>query len=104
MVKELQLLLFKSYLTLNPDRNYLPLFPLAIEKFDLSNYDIILSSSHCVAKGIINTNKQLHICYMHTPVRYAWDLRNQYLEDSGLNKGFKGFLARFFLNRIRNWV
>lgn len=84
-------------------RSYLPLFPLAIEKLNLSNYDIILSSSHCVAKGIINTNKQLHICYMHTPVRYVWDLRNQYLEDSGLNKGFKGFLARFFLNRIRNW-
>ncbi|MBS0624620.1 MAG: glycosyltransferase [Verrucomicrobia bacterium] len=84
-------------------RNYLPLFPLAIEQFDLGAYDLILSSSHCVAKGALTHHEQLHICYCHTPIRYAWDLMNQYLEESNLDKGIKGFLARAVLHYIRNW-
>jgi len=84
-------------------RNYLPLFPLAIEQFDLSEYDVILSSSHAVAKGVLTNSNQLHISYIHTPIRYAWDLYHQYLQESGLDKGLKGKLAKYFLHKIRIW-
>ncbi len=84
-------------------RNYLPLFPLAIEQFDLSEYDVILSSSHAVAKGVLTHSNQLHISYVHTPIRYAWDLYHQYLRESGLDKGLKGKLAKYFLHKIRIW-
>lgn len=84
-------------------RNYLPLFPMAIEQFDLSKYDLVLSSSHCVAKGVIIHPHQLHICYCHTPVRYAWDLMHQYLSESKLETGIKGFLAKWILHYIRGW-
>ncbi len=84
-------------------RNLLPLFPLAIEQFDLSAYELVLSSSHCVAKGVLTHPEQKHICYCHTPVRYAWDLTHQYLREAGLERGVKGALARLFLHRIRAW-
>ncbi|MBR8462171.1 glycosyltransferase family 4 protein [Campylobacter sp. faydin G-105] len=84
-------------------RNYLPLFPFAIEQFDLSDYDIILSSSHAVAKGVLTHSNQLHISYIHTPIRYAWDLYFQYLKESGLDKGIKGYIAKYFLHKIRIW-
>jgi len=84
-------------------RNYLPLFPFAIEQFDLSDYDVILSSSHAVAKGVLTHSNQLHISYVHTPIRYAWDLYHQYLKESGLDKGIKGALAKYFLHKIRLW-
>ena len=79
-------------------RQYLPFFPIAIEQFDLQPYDLILSSSHCVAKGVITNPDQLHICYCFTPVRYAWDLMNQYVKG-----GIKGALARLLLHYIRGW-
>ena len=84
-------------------RSYLPLFPLAIEQFDLSEYELIVSSSSSVAKGVLTRPDQLHISYVHSPIRYAWDLYFQYLRESGLNKGIKGFMAKFFLHRLRNW-
>lgn len=84
-------------------RNYLPLFPLAIEQFDLSGYDVVLSSSHAVAKGVLTHSNQLHIAYVHTPIRYAWDLYHQYLRESGLDCGLKGVLAKYFLHKIRLW-
>ena len=84
-------------------RNYLPLFPLAIEQFDLSEYDLIISSSHAVAKGVLTHSGQIHVCYCHSPIRYAWDLYHQYLKESGLNTGLKGFLAKIILHRIRQW-
>lgn len=84
-------------------RNYLPLFPLAIEQFDLSEYEVILSSSHAVAKGVLTRPDQLHISYVYSPIRYAWDLHFQYLQESGLDKGFKGWLAKYFLHKIRLW-
>jgi len=84
-------------------RNYLPLFPFAIEQFDLSEYEVILSSSHAVAKGVLTHANQLHISYVHTPIRYAWDLYHQYLQESGLNRGIKGMLAKYFLHKIRIW-
>ncbi len=84
-------------------QSYLPLFPLAIEQLDLSAYDVILSSSHCVAKGVLTNAEQMHICHCHTPMRYAWDLYHQYLQETGLNKGFKGMVAKFFLHYLRSW-
>ncbi|CEA01330.1 glycoside hydrolase family protein [Pseudomonas saudimassiliensis] len=84
-------------------RSYLPLMPLAIEQFDLSGYDLIISSSHAVAKGVLTGPDQLHICYIHSPVRYAWDLQHQYLMQSGLNKGLKNWIARWSLHYIRNF-
>ena len=84
-------------------RNYLPLMPIAIEQFDLGQYDLIISSSHAVAKGVITGPDQLHICYCHSPIRYAWDLQHQYLQESTLTTGLKSWLARYFLHKIRIW-
>ncbi len=84
-------------------QNYLPLMPIAIEQLNLENYDVILSSSHAVAKGVITRPQQLHICYCHTPMRYAWDLTFDYLNNSGLGKGLKGIAARYLLHRLRQW-
>lgn len=84
-------------------RSFLPLMPLAIEQFDLSGYDIVLSDSHAVAKGVITGPDQLHLSYVHTPIRYAWDLQNQYLEHAHLTRGIKGFLAKSLLHYIRIW-
>ncbi|MED4962660.1 glycosyltransferase family 4 protein [Heyndrickxia coagulans] len=84
-------------------RTYLPFMPLAIEQLDVSKYDLVISSSHAVAKGVITGPDQLHISYVHSPIRYAWDLQHQYLRESGLDKGIKGALARYFLYKIRNW-
>jgi glycosyltransferase involved in cell wall biosynthesis len=84
-------------------RGYLPLFPIAIEQFDLSGYDVILSSSYAVAKGVLNGPDQLHVSYVHSPVRYAWDLQHQYLQEAGLAHGLKSMLARGLLHYIRNW-
>ncbi|MEP3372658.1 MAG: glycosyltransferase [Maribacter dokdonensis] len=84
-------------------RNYLPLFPLAIEQFDLSDYEVIISSSSSVAKGVLTRPDQLHISYVYSPVRYAWDLYHQYLKESGLERGFKGMMAKYFLHKLRLW-
>lgn len=84
-------------------RQYLPLMPLAVEQLDLSGYDIVLSSSHAVAKGVLTGPDQLHISYVHSPIRYAWDLQHQYLRESGLERGFKGRLAQWLLHKIRQW-
>ncbi|MGO4911504.1 glycosyltransferase family 4 protein [Leeuwenhoekiella sp. W20_SRS_FM14] len=84
-------------------RNYLPFFSLAVESFDLSKYDLVISSSYAVAKGVLTNSKQLHICYCHSPVRYAWDLHHQYLREAGLQKGLKGFIVKYFLHKLRIW-
>ena len=84
-------------------RSYLPLFPLAIEQFDLNEHELVISSSSSVAKGVLTRPDQLHISYVYSPVRYAWDLYAQYLRESKLEKGLKGFLARYFLFRLRSW-
>ena len=84
-------------------RACLPLFPRAVESLDISGYDTVLSSSHAVAKGVRTRPDQLHICYCHTPMRYAWDLREQYLEASGLAAGPRGAIARRMLDRLREW-
>ncbi|OOL21416.1 glycosyl transferase family 1, partial [Klebsiella aerogenes] len=84
-------------------QKYLPLMPLAIEQLDMSGHDVILSSSHAVAKGILTGPDQLHISYVHSPIRYAWDLQHQYLRESGLSEGLKGFIAKYLLHKIRIW-
>jgi glycosyltransferase involved in cell wall biosynthesis len=84
-------------------RSYLPFMPYAVERFDLSKYDLILSSSHAVAKGVRKRSGQLHICYCHTPMRYAWDLKEQYLREARLDKGIRGYVARSILDRLQAW-
>lgn len=84
-------------------RNYLLFMPLAIEQLDMSEYNVIISSSHAVAKGVITGPDQLHISYVHSPIRYAWDLQHQYLKESGLTKGLKGAIAKYILHKIRIW-
>jgi glycosyltransferase involved in cell wall biosynthesis len=84
-------------------RYYVPLMPLAIEQLDLGGYDIVLSSSHAVAKGAITGPSQLHLSYVHTPMRYAWDLQDEYLRAAGLERGLLGWAARFALHRLRMW-
>lgn len=78
-----------------------PLFPRAIESLDLSKYDLIISSSSSVAKGIQKTETQLHICYCHSPVRYAWDLRQDYL--SVMKNPVSKTIFNYFLNRLQKW-
>lgn len=84
-------------------QKYLPLMPLAIEQLDVSSYDIVLSSSHAVAKGVLVGPDQLHISYVHSPMRYAWDLQHQYLRESGLQRGLKGTIAKMLLHKLRLW-
>ena len=84
-------------------RALLPLFPRAIESLDVSGYDLVISSSHAVAKGVRTRPGQMHICYCHTPMRYAWELREQYLGQLGFGFGLRGQVARRILDRLRDW-
>ena len=83
-------------------RAWLPLMPFAIEQFDLSGYDLVISSSHCVAKGVLTGPDQCHVCYCYSPVRYAWDLQHQYLAQSK-SAGVRGWPARWILHKLRLW-
>jgi glycosyltransferase involved in cell wall biosynthesis len=84
-------------------QKYLPFLPLAIEQLDLRGYDVILSSSHAVAKGVLAAPGQLHLCYCHTPMRYAWDLTFEYLQSSRLGRGVPAIFTRYLLHRLRQW-
>lgn len=84
-------------------RHCFPIMPLAIEQFDFRGYDLVISSSYAFAKGIITGPRQLHVCYCHSPIRYAWDLQSQYLQESRLDSGLKGWLVRWLLHSIRVW-
>ncbi|MBM3888789.1 MAG: glycosyltransferase family 4 protein [Verrucomicrobia bacterium] len=84
-------------------RHYIFVAPLAIEQFDLSAYDLVITSSYAVAKGVITSPDQLHICMCHSPPRYAWDLQHQYLQETHLNKGLRGLIAKTLLHYIRMW-
>ncbi len=83
-------------------RNYLPLFPIAIEQFNLDKYDLVISSSHAVAKGVLTAPHQLHICYQYSPMRYAWDMYHTYFKEHNIN-GIKAFILRKVLHKIRIW-
>ncbi|MFO1156660.1 MAG: glycosyltransferase family 4 protein [Rhodospirillales bacterium] len=84
-------------------REYLPLFPLAIEQLDLRGYDLVITSSYAVAKGVITSPEQLHVCYCHSPIRYAWDMREEYLEERNIANGLRSILPRILLHRLRKW-
>jgi len=79
-------------------RYYLPFAPLAIEQFDLRDHDIVISSSYAVAKGALTRSDQLHISYVHSPIRYAWDLQFQYLRQRGIQWGVRSMIARLILH------
>ncbi len=82
-------------------RNLFPLFPLAIESLDLSGYDVIISSSSCVAKGVKRKPGQLHISYCHSPARYAWDLKEEYL--NVVRTSLARSVLKYFFGRLREW-
>lgn len=84
-------------------RFYLPFMPFAIEQFDLSEYDLVISSSASVAKGVLTGPDQIHISYVHSPMRYAWDLQHAYLAQSKLTRGLRSVLARMMLHWLRIW-
>ncbi len=88
--------IFKNY------RNFLPLFPIAIESFNLSKFDFVISSSHCVAKGVKIPNKILHLCYCHTPMRYAYDQFNNYFSPE--KNGFLKYkIISFIMPYLKKW-
>ena len=84
-------------------RLFLPLMPFAIEQFDMSSYDVVISSSFAVANGVITGPNQVHLSYVHSPMRYAWDQQHAYLRESKMAHGLRGLLARLLLHRIRLW-
>lgn len=97
-----------SFLDAIPDiasryRSLLPLYPAAIRGLNVGAFDLVISSSHAVAKNVRTRSGQLHISYCHSPMRYAWDLREQYLREAGLADGARGLLARTLLDALRRW-
>ena len=82
---------------------YLPLMPLAIEQLDVTGYDLVISSSHAVAKGVIVSPDALHLSYVYSPMRYAWDQQFSYLRDKRTGGGIRGALLRWVLHRLRIW-
>ena len=84
-------------------RLYLPLMPLAVESLDVSAADLVISSSAAIAKGVLTHGEQLHLCYCHSPARYAWDLTRDYLEHTGIQGLLKGALAQAVFHYFRLW-
>ena len=84
-------------------RRYLPFMPMAVEQFDVSGFDLIISCSHAVSHGILTQPDQLHINYICTPMRYAWHLYHQYLHESNLERGVKGWFTKSILHYLRAW-
>ena len=84
-------------------RHYAMLLPMAVEQWDLSAYDLVISNSHAIAKGVLTGPDTLHVSYVHSPMRYAWDLQHQYLRETGLDRGLRGVAARWLLARLRQW-
>lgn len=84
-------------------RAYLPLMPLAIEQLDLSSYDLVITSSHAVAKGVLIGPDQTHVSYVHSPMRYAWDMQHQYLREARMTRGVRSWMIRAMLHYLRNW-
>ncbi len=84
-------------------RRYFGLFPAAVEQLDTRGFDLVISSSHAVAKGVPEFRDQVHVCLCYTPARYAWDLQQTYLERTGLDRGLTGSYVRWQLERFRRW-
>lgn len=89
-------------LVLNHYQKYLPLFPTAIEQFDLTGFDLVVSSSHCVAKGVITMPETCHICYCYTPMRYAWEMYYTYFSKNSISPLIRWSIP-FFMNYLRTW-
>jgi glycosyltransferase involved in cell wall biosynthesis len=81
-------------------RSFLPLFPTAIETLDLKGFDLVISSSHCVAKGVIPHPNTKHLTYVHSPMRYVWDLFYDYFPNKS---GLKFFVIQLISNYLRTW-
>lgn len=92
----------RLYAAMKNHQVLLPLMPRAIESIDLQGYDVVLSSSHAVGKGIVAGPHTLHVCYCHTPMRYAWEMEDEYLHDFGVPKLLQGFVRRQ-LTKLRRW-
>ena len=84
-------------------RKLLHLWPLAVEQLDILDYDLVISTHHSVAYGILTRPGQTHVSYVFSPARYAWDLQHQYLRESGLDRGVLGMIARRTLHKMRLW-
>lgn len=84
-------------------RRLLPLFPAAMSALNVGEFDLVISNSHAVAKGVRTRSHQLHVCYCLSPMRYAWDLRDQYLQESGLARGLRGYAANRVLDSLQRW-
>jgi glycosyltransferase involved in cell wall biosynthesis len=80
-----------------------PFCPMAIENFDMSEYDLVLTSSAAFAKGVIVHPHQRHIAYVHSSIRYAWDQTFEYMDGTSLSRGFRGALLRLLLHNLRTW-
>ena len=84
-------------------RRYLPLFPSAIERFDLRPYDFVISSSHCVAKSVIPRAGVRHVCYCHSPMRYAWDQFDAYFGADRVGRMTSRWVYRPLMSRLARW-
>jgi glycosyltransferase involved in cell wall biosynthesis len=84
-------------------RSYLALMPVAVEQLDVTGYDLVISTNSAVAKGVITGPDQVHIAYTFSPIRYAWDLQETYLRESGITRGLKNIIARAVLHYLRIW-
>ena len=84
-------------------RSYLPLFPFAVEQFDLDPYDLVISSSHCAAKAVVPTGRARHICYCHSPMRYAWDQFDAYFGPARVGYAASRWVYRPVLARLARW-
>jgi len=82
---------------------FIPIMPYLVEQFDLSQYDLIISDSHFVAKGVITAPKQLHIAYIYSPVRYGWDMYFDYDKAGAFGKGLKNLFMKRWLHKLRIW-
>jgi glycosyltransferase involved in cell wall biosynthesis len=83
-------------------RNYLPLFPAAAASIDLTGYDLVISSSHCVAKGVRVAPRALHVCYCHTPMRYVWDREGEYFDPERIGR-LKARAVGLVCEGLRAW-
>jgi glycosyltransferase involved in cell wall biosynthesis len=90
------------YIFFGKHRMLLPWMPRAMERFDFSGFDVIVSSSHAIGKGIIPPSSACHICYCHTPMRYAWEMEDVYLHDFGITGPLKK-IAKKTLRKLRRW-
>ena len=84
-------------------RHYLPLFPMAVEQFDLDEYDLVISSSHCAAKAVVPSGRARHICYCHSPMRYAWDQFDAYFGPARAGRLASRWVYKPVLARLARW-